>query len=105
MNIWVLTIRLSWVALSLIGLAALGGVFYPKIRQYRDLERQEQRMREEVRLEEEMARYLKGRQERLKADPRFVEKIAREELGLAKPGETVFKFLDDTPTNRAARRP
>lgn len=105
MNIWALTIRLSWAALIIIGLVALGGIFYPKIQQYRDLQQQEERLREEVQLEEEMVRHLKAKQDRLKNDARFVEKIAREDLGLAKPGETVFKFMDDTPTNRPSRRP
>jgi len=27
----------------------------------------------------------------LKTDPRFIERIAREELGLARPGELIFK--------------
>ena len=38
---------------------------------------------------------LRLKQERLQEDPRFVEKIARENLGYAKPGETIFRFVDD----------
>lgn len=30
----------------------------------------------------------------LKRDPSYVEKIAREELGLVKPGEIVFEFVE-----------
>lgn len=30
----------------------------------------------------------------LKNDPRYLEKIAREDLGLARPGETIFVFPD-----------
>ena len=36
-------------------------------------------------------------QERLESDPRFVEKIAREDLGYAKEGEIVFKFVEEAP--------
>lgn len=104
MNIWSILIRASWTALILIGLFALAGIFYPKYQQHRDIQAREMQLREDVRMEEEMLRHLKTKQERLRTDPRFVEKIAREELGLAKPGETVFKFLDDAPTNAAARR-
>jgi cell division protein FtsB len=32
----------------------------------------------------------------LKADPKSIERIAREEMGLARPGEMIFK-LPDTP--------
>ena len=38
---------------------------------------------------------LKLKQEKLQEDPRFIEKIAREDLGYAKPGETVFRFVDE----------
>jgi cell division protein FtsB len=39
----------------------------------------------------------------LKTDPRAVEKLAREELGLAKKGETVFVLRDEpTPTEPAS---
>src|ERR1035441_7669079 len=36
----------------------------------------------------------------LKTDPRLIEKIAREDMGLAKPGELIFKLpagQDDSP--------
>lgn len=34
--------------------------------------------------------------EALQADPRAVERLAREELGLARPGEKVFLIRDET---------
>lgn len=37
----------------------------------------------------------------LRTDPRAIERIAREQLGLARPGETVFLIRDaDTPAAR-----
>jgi cell division protein FtsB len=105
-NIWTLIIRVSWTAIAALTVILIVGLFYPKVRQMRDLEAHEQRLREEVDLEKELLRHLQTKQERLRSDPRFVEKIAREELGLAKPGETVFKFIDDAPaTNARPRRP
>lgn len=38
---------------------------------------------------------LKERIKNLKEDPFTVEQIAREELGLVKPGETVYEFVDE----------
>jgi cell division protein FtsB len=105
-NIWTLIIRVSGIAIVVLFVILIVGLFSPKVRQLRDLEAREQRLREEVELEKELLRHLQTKQERLRTDPRFVEKIAREELGLAKPGETVFKFIDDPPaTNARARRP
>ncbi|MBW7909187.1 MAG: septum formation initiator family protein [Kiritimatiellae bacterium] len=103
MNIWGTIIRICWVALALILLAGLVGIFYPKVRQHQDLQRRNAELQEEVKIEEEMLQHLKSKQDRLRNDPRFVEKIAREDLGLAKPGETVFKFIDDAPTNTRTR--
>ena len=34
----------------------------------------------------------------LKTDPKAIERIAREEMGLARPGEMIFK-IPDTPQN------
>lgn len=104
MNIWTVIIRASKAALVILGLIVAWHLFYPKFKLYRDLQQRESQLREDVRLEEDMLQLLKTKQERLRNDPRFVEKIAREELGLAKPGETVFKFVDDTPTNTRPRR-
>lgn len=36
----------------------------------------------------------------LRSDPRAIERLAREELGLARPGETVFVIRDDAPAAR-----
>ena len=36
----------------------------------------------------------------LKADPRAIERLAREELGLARPGETVFLIHEEDAAER-----
>jgi cell division protein FtsB len=36
----------------------------------------------------------------LKTDPRAIERLAREELGLARPGETVFLIPEEDPSER-----
>jgi cell division protein FtsB len=36
----------------------------------------------------------------LKTDPRSIERLAREELGLARPGETVFLIPEEEPSDR-----
>ncbi len=58
-----------------------------------ELAREVEEMRgENARLAEEIAA--------LRRDPRAVERIAREELGLVRPGETVFVIRDDAGTQR-----
>jgi cell division protein FtsB len=57
----------------------------------------EQLNKENVRLEDEV--------KDLKSDPRKIEKIARDELGLAKPGEVIIKIpqSQQLPSDPAAR--
>ena len=95
MNHWVMIYRIGWITLAVLVVIAVTAMFEPKFKQYRELRRKEAALQDEIRLEEEMVKHLKNQQERLRSDPRFVEKLAREELGYAKPGETVFRFTDD----------
>jgi cell division protein FtsB len=104
MNIWVLIYRIGWISLAILFIVAVTSMFVPQIRQYHELRKRETALKEEIQLEEEMLRHLKLQQERLRTDPRFVEKIAREEFGLAKPGETVFKFVDEEPQTKPSGR-
>jgi len=111
MSIWVLIYRLSAAMVVAVILIWAGSLFYPQFKQAKDLTTRQLQLEEEIRRDEEILRHLRMKQQRLLNDPRFVEKIAREELGLAKPGETIFKFMDDPPplnartgvTGRASR--
>lgn len=97
MNFWVFIYRIALVAVGILVIIGVIFMFLPQIEQQRELQRKEAQLQEEVRLKEELLQHLKRQQERLRSDPRFIEKIAREEFGLAKPGETVFKFVDEEP--------
>lgn len=70
-------------------------LFLPLIGRQTELRAREAELRLEIQQEAEALRMLRLKQERLQEDPRFVEKIAREKLGYAKPGETIFRFVDD----------
>ena len=43
---------------------------------------------------------LKGDIYAIKTDPSYIEKIAREDLGLVKPDEVVFEFVENNPGRR-----
>jgi cell division protein FtsB len=81
----VLTCVIAIVAL-LVG-ALFGDRGYLRLLEKRD--RAQALALEVERLEEENGR-LGNEIQSLKTDPRAIEKIAREELGLARPGEKVF---------------
>ena len=99
MNIWVFIYRMAWAMLALLLLVGIGYVFYPPIRQFDELRQREARLDEDTRFQEELLKHLKTKQERLINDAHFVERIAREKLGLSKPGETIFKISDASYSN------
>ncbi|PAW83916.1 MAG: hypothetical protein B9S33_12800 [Pedosphaera sp. Tous-C6FEB] len=51
----------------------------------------------QIQREEEAARQLKASLDALRSDPRAVERLAREKLGYAKPGEVVIRFQEPPP--------
>src|ERR1041385_4855289 len=77
---------------------------------YLPLIQQNERMRKvvlnydnQIQIEEETNKILKSGIDAQQHDPKAVERLARETLGYAKPGETVIRF-EETPTNSTAQR-
>lgn len=81
------------VVLLLIGIAVR--LFIPVLERRRQLREEEAAIRADIQAEAEKLRLLKWKQEKLQEDPNFIEKTAREELGYAKPGEVIFRFVED----------
>ena len=60
-----------------------------------------EQLREEIdRLDHENAQ-LSGEIRALRTDPAAIEKVAREDMGLARPGETIFQLPEDSPERKA----
>jgi cell division protein FtsB len=63
----------------------------------RRTQKEVEKLREEIQqLDQENAR-LAEEVKALKSDPRIIERIAREEMGLARPGELVFNLPPKPP--------
>ncbi len=58
-----------------------------------------ERIRKELQQLNEENRQLAGDVRALKTDPTAIERVAREEMGLARPGELVFRLPDVTPNS------
>ena len=102
--------RLTQCVLVLIVIAILLGVgvwYLPLIQQNERMRKEILRLDNEIRLEEENARQLKASIDTLR-DPhtasKAVERLARERLGYAKPGETII-FFEPPGTNNSGRLP
>ena len=98
--------RLTPVVIFLLfvaGILLLGAWYLPLIRQNERLRKEILRLDGLIRKEEEAGKQLRVAIDSLAHDPKAVERLARERLGYAKPGETIVRF-EEPRTNNAARR-
>lgn len=102
-GIWNKLTRIA-VGLILAALLLLVAVWYlPLIKTNERYRKEILRLDTQIQKEEEAAKELKTSIDALRNDPKAVERLAREKLGYAKPGETVIRF-EDSGTNQAAAR-
>lgn len=86
---------LVWIgAICLIGVA-IGYLFWPQFAQFEKLKKDDKRLRLRIEAEERKNVQLRKEEQSLRTDPEYVEKVAREKLGLIKPGEVIYKFDED----------
>jgi len=101
--------NLSWFVAAALALLLLQDVFgnhgvlamRRSQQEAREVQRQIDQMNEEN-------RQLEAKVKALKTDPQAIERIAREEMGLARPGEYIFKIQpkpDDDTTATPSSRP
>lgn len=100
-GIWNKLTRLVIGLLLIAGLLGIAVWYLPLIRQNERMGKEVQRLDKEIRKEDETAKQLRSSIEALRSDPKTVERLTREKLGYAKPGETVIRF-EDTGTNSAS---
>ena len=95
MNFWKFIQRVCLILAVMLLVGIVARLFIPLIDRIKEYRTTEAEVRRDIQREAEQLRMLKLKQEKLQEDPRFIEKIAREDLGYAKPGETVFRFVDE----------
>ena len=95
MNVWKFTQRICLIAIVALAVGIVLRLFLPLLDRQEALRAQEETLRLDIQREAEQLRQLRLKQEKLQEDPRFIEKIAREDLNYAKPGETIFRFVDE----------
>ena len=103
LGIWNKLTKLVLVLLLIAGMLGIAGWYLPLIRQNERMRKEVQRLDTQTQKENETERQLKASIDALRNDPKAVERLAREQLGYAKPGETVVRF-EAAGTNRSVAR-
>src|SRR5882757_7576968 len=97
--------KLTWAAIILAfiaGLMLVVGWYLPLIKQNERMRKEILVLSGQIQKEEKSARDLKASIDALRRDPKTVERLAREKLGYAKPGETVIRFEQPVTSNSAS---
>src|SRR5581483_4868533 len=97
--------KLTWVVTILGLMAGVGlvvGSYLPLIDQNERMRRQIETLEGQIRIEETNASRLQASINAYLQDPRTVERLAREQLHYAKPGETVIRYMEPA-TNGVSR--
>jgi len=103
LGIWTKLTRLVIFLLVLAGGLSVGAWYLPLIRQNERMRQETFKLDTQIQKEEETSRQLKSSIDALRYDPKAVERLARERLGYAKPGETVIRF-EPAVTNQIGSR-
>lgn len=87
--------RLTKVVVGLVVLAVLlliGMCYLPVIRENERMQAEILRLNRQLQSQQATSKQLEARLNALRNDPKTVERLAREKLGYAEPGETVIHF-------------
>ncbi len=85
------------VGLVVVAFACLIGMYYlPLLQQNERMRADILRLQTQLQIEEAKLKQLQAQIDELRNDPAAIERLAREKLGYAKPGETVIHFLPAT---------
>jgi cell division protein FtsB len=104
LGIWNKLSRFVVFLLFVAGILAVVVWYWPLIEHNERLRKHIFELNNQVRSAEENNRNLERSLHALRHDPRTVERLAREKLGYAKPGETVIRFVEGS-TNAPFRSP
>ena len=76
-------------------LVVLAAIYLPGLSKYLRLQHREKELDQSIQHLEEQILLLKGEEHLLRTDLTKLEEVVREELGLVRPGEVVYKVVEE----------
>jgi len=75
----------------LVAVFAFGAIFLPGFSKLQELKEENRNLGKRVEILKKANKELREEKEKLENDPTYIEKIAREKLGMARKGEIILK--------------
>ncbi len=97
LGIWSKLTRVVFFLLAVAGILGVLVWYQPLIQSNENLRKKNQQLESLVRKDDLENRRLEGLIKQLQQNPKAVERVAREKLNLAKPGETIIRF-EESPS-------
>jgi len=94
LGIWDKLTRAVMILLVAAVAVGIGFLCVPLVQQNERMRQRNLELESQIQREEEVGRQLKATLDAQRSDPKAVERLAREKLGYAKPGEVVIRFQD-----------
>ncbi len=79
------------------GAVLFSWIYLPTLSRYQDLKTRQEGIEIQIKDLNSKLRDIREERDLLKNDVGYLEKVIREELGLVKPGEIVYKFVEEKP--------
>ena len=92
LGIWDKLTKLAIFCLFILGVICVAVWYLPLIQQNEQMRKNLLRLETRIKTEQERDRILRTSYEAARSNLKTIERLAREKLGYAKPGETVIRF-------------
>lgn len=97
LGIWDKLTKLAVFLLFILGVAGVAIWYFPLIKQNERMRQDLLKLEARIKIEQERDRTLRSSFEAVRSNPKTIERLARANLGYAKPGETVIRFEEPAP--------
>ena len=91
-NIWATLVHVTQAVTVIVLLSGLMLFFFPVIHRTQDLQERKAELQRKIAEAQDYQEQLQVQTEHMKNDPAYVEHIARDKLGMGRPGETILRF-------------
>ncbi len=96
-NIWSYVFTVSLVVVIVVSAIGLLYIFIPEYTRMNELQRKKEDLQAKNAGLEMRIHDYQTRQARFRSDPRFVERLVREQFGMVRENELIYKVIHDTP--------